>query len=86
MKLPLARLGWSMPSSFAMVSDLGVERSLTLTPPSLLQVFLKEGVWRSLEREAAAKYGLEGAESLCFDVVIKALRSKSLLLARKEPS
>eukprot|EP00959_Pyramimonas_sp_CCMP1952_P265356 5548649-Pyramimonas_sp.AAC.1 len=66
-----------------MVSDLGVEHSLTLTPPSLLQVFLKYGVWRSLERAAAAKYGPEGAESLCFDVVIKALRSKKFTARQK---
>eukprot|EP00959_Pyramimonas_sp_CCMP1952_P144814 3031529-Pyramimonas_sp.AAC.1 len=59
-----------------MISDLGAEHSLIPTPPSVLQVCLKEGVWRSLEREAARKYGSDGVESLCFDVVTKALRSK----------
>eukprot|EP00959_Pyramimonas_sp_CCMP1952_P286369 5987866-Pyramimonas_sp.AAC.1 len=60
MELSLARLGLSMPSPFVMISGLGVEHSLTLTPPSLLQGFLKEGVWRSLGRGAARKYGPDG--------------------------
>eukprot|EP00959_Pyramimonas_sp_CCMP1952_P108988 2279142-Pyramimonas_sp.AAC.1 len=68
-----------------MISDLGVEHSLTLTPPSLLQVFLREGVWRSLEREAARKYGPEGVESL---YVLMSSRKlcvlRSLRLAKKE--
>ena len=77
MRLSLARIGWKMTNFVTLVSDFGEDTQLTMIPPALLKKFLRAAVYRQLERESCAKYGLSSScDRLCYDIVRNQLRSK----------
>ena len=70
-----------MSTPFILVNDFGICIDLLIQSPGMVKKYLREGVFRNLEREASLKYSVPGR--LCFDPVCTALASKKYTAQQK---
>ena len=58
--LTLARLGWSWPTPWTLVTEQGVELDVDATAPKMVRWFLTEGARRGLEEDVGARLRKQG--------------------------
>ena len=80
--LELCRLGWSWPSAFCFVDDLGGEWVLTSTSPTMLLKVMKESRGRQLAKILANKVG--GLHPVDPSPILKVLASGKLLDSERQ--